>query len=415
MDYRISFFLDTRRETNKGFPLKLRVYDSIRKIKKLYNLNRYYSENDFNSITKKKPAKKFLDEAITLDTIKSRAENVAKNISVFNLNDFEKHFFSNHSDNSNIIDYYNKKIENLFENEQVKTAWNYQSSLKSLKSFISEEDAENVKKIHVLDITVDWLNKYEKYMLKSGKELSTIGFYLRPLKAIYNMAIEENSSYKDHYPFGKNKYIIPSTSTVKRALNRDSLEVLFSSVAKTKEQQKAKDFWFLSYVSNGLNINDIAYLKFKNIHWEENKITFYRGKSIRTSKANLKEISFLITPFTAQIIEKYKNEKTSDEDYIFPIIKHNTVIEQKKDIENFVRFVNQHFKRFASENGILMKVSTYWARHSFSTMALNSGANVEFISESLGHSDIKTTKRYLNGFDDENKQDVINKITDFIK
>ena len=380
-----------------------------------YNLNRYYSENDFNSITKKKPAKKFLDEAITLDTIKSRAENVAKNISVFNLNDFEKHFFSNHSDNSNIIDYYNKKIENLFENEQVKTAWNYQSSLKSLKSFISEEDAENVKKIHVLDITVDWLNKYEKYMLKSGKELSTIGFYLRPLKAIYNMAIEENSSYKDHYPFGKNKYIIPSTSTVKRALNRDTLEVLFSSVAKTEEQQKAKDFWFLSYVSNGLNINDIAYLKFKNIHWEENKITFYRGKSIRTSKANLKEISFLITPFTAQIIEKYKNEKTSDEDYIFPIIKHNTVIEQKKDIENFVRFVNQHFKKFASENGILMKVSTYWARHSFSTMALNSGANVEFISESLGHSDIKTTKRYLNGFDDENKQDVINKITDFIK
>ena len=415
MDYRISFFLDTRRKTNKGFPLKLRVYDSIRKIKKLYNLNRYYSENDFNSITKKKPAKKFLDEAITLDTIKSRAENVAKNISVFNLNDFEKHFFSNHSDNSNIIDYYNKKIENLFEYEQIKTAWNYQSSLKSLKSFISEENAENVKKIHVLDITVDWLNKYEKHMLKSGKELSTIGFYLRPLKAIYNMAIEENSSYKDHYPFGKNKYIIPSTSTVKRALNRDTLEVLFSSVAKTEEQQKAKDFWFLSYVSNGLNINDIAYLKFKNIHWEENKITFYRGKSIRTSKANLKEISFLITPFTAQIIEKYKNEKTSDEDYIFPIIKHNTVIEQKKDIENFVRFVNQHFKKFASENGILMKVSTYWARHSFSTMALNSGANVEFISESLGHSDIKTTKRYLNGFDDENKQDVINKITDFIK
>ena len=415
MDYRISFFLDTRRKTNKGFTLKLRVYDSIRKIKKLYNLNRYYSENDFNSITKKKPAKKFLDEAITLDTIKSRAENVAKNISVFNLNDFEKHFFSNHSDNSNIIDYYNKKIENLFEYEQIKTAWNYQSSLKSLKSFISEENAENVKKIHVLDITVDWLNKYEKHMLKSGKELSTIGFYLRPLKAIYNMAIEENSSYKDHYPFGKNKYIIPSTSTVKRALNRDTLEVLFSSVAKTEEQQKAKDFWFLSYVSNGLNINDIAYLKFKNIHWEENKITFYRGKSIRTSKANLKEISFLITPFTAQIIEKYKNEKTSDEDYIFPIIKHNTVIEQKKDIENFVRFVNQHFKKFASENGILMKVSTYWARHSFSTMALNSGANVEFISESLGHSDIKTTKRYLNGFDDENKQDVINKITDFIK
>lgn len=415
MDYRISFFLDTRRKTNKGFPLKLRVYDSIRKIKKLYNLNRYYSENDFNSITKKKPAKKFLDEAITLDTIKSRAENVAKNISVFNLNDFEKHFFSNHSDNSNIIDYYNKKIENLFEYEQIKTAWNYQSSLKSLKSFINEENAENVKKIHVLDITVDWLNKYEKHMLKSGKELSTIGFYLRPLKAIYNMAIEENSSYKDHYPFGKNKYIIPSTSTVKRALNRDTLEVLFSSVAKTEEQQKAKDFWFLSYVSNGLNINDIAYLKFKNIHWEENKITFYRGKSIRTSKANLKEISFLITPFTAQIIEKYKNEKTSDEDYIFPIIKHNTVIEQKKDIENFVRFVNQHFKKFASENGILMKVSTYWARHSFSTMALNSGANVEFISESLGHSDIKTTKRYLNGFDDENKQDVINKITDFIK
>ena len=48
-------------------------------------------------------------------------------------------------------------------------------------------------------------------------------------------------------------------------------------------------------------------------------------------------------------------------------------------------------------------ISTYTARHSFATVLKRSGANIAFISESLGHADLKTTENYLDSFEDETR------------
>jgi site-specific recombinase XerD len=65
-------------------------------------------------------------------------------------------------------------------------------------------------------------------------------------------------------------------------------------------------------------------------------------------------------------------------------------------------------KRIAKNLEINKEVTTYFARHSFATVLRNSGASMEFISEALGHSDMKTTKSYLAGFE----QETIHKTTD---
>jgi integrase/recombinase XerD len=284
-----------------------------------------------------------------------------------------------------------------------------------LKLFFNPANPDAVKKLHIIDVNKALLNKYEKYMLDNGKSYTTIGIYLRVMRTLYNKAIAENPAYEKHYPFGKGQYEIPATSKVKKALKKDDLKKLYKAIPQNELQGKAKDFWFFSYGCNGMNINDIALLKFKDLAMDENKLTFYRGKTQRTKKSNLKEISVLLTPFSKAIIRKYQNEETSPEDFVFDIIsKSDSIAEQKRKIENFTRFINQHIKKLAKANEITEEISTYWARHSFSTMALNSGANIELISESLGHSDIKTTKSYLSGFDDANKEAIINKITDFL-
>ncbi|MCT3760858.1 site-specific integrase [Elizabethkingia anophelis] len=416
MDYKITLVLDTRRATKDGtYPTKLRVYDTIRKKTKLYNINKYYSEEEYENIISKKPARKNLVESIYLEAIKAKAEEIAKNISIFNFKDFENQFFNKQTDKNNIIDYYNDAIKEYTKNDQIKTASNYNSSLKSIQKFINNTNPQKVTNFHVLDINVKWLNNYEQYMLKNGRSYSTIGIYLRPLRALFNKAVAENPSYSKYYPFEKGKYEIPSTQNVKKALNKGDLRKLYNAIPKNEQQQIAKDFWFFSYACNGMNINDIALLKFKNISSQNDKLVFFRGKTKKTRKGNLKEISVILTPFSKAIIEKYKKQDKSKEDYIFSIINlEDSVIEQKKKIDNFIRFINQHIKNLATENEITGEISTYWARHSFSTAALNSGANVEFISESLGHSDIKTTKAYLSGFDDTNKETIISKVTDFL-
>ena len=48
-------------------------------------------------------------------------------------------------------------------------------------------------------------------------------------------------------------------------------------------------------------------------------------------------------------------------------------------------------------------ISTYTARHSFATVLKRSGTSIAYISESLGHQNIKTTENYLASFEREER------------
>jgi site-specific recombinase XerD len=48
-------------------------------------------------------------------------------------------------------------------------------------------------------------------------------------------------------------------------------------------------------------------------------------------------------------------------------------------------------------------LSTYVARHSYASVLKRSGANIAYISESLGHNDLKTTENYLASFEKEER------------
>jgi integrase len=49
----------------------------------------------------------------------------------------------------------------------------------------------------------------------------------------------------------------------------------------------------------------------------------------------------------------------------------------------------------------MTSLTSYVSRHSWATIGKRKGTNIGKISQGLGHSDIKTTQIYMNGFDDE--------------
>ena len=85
-----------------------------------------------------------------------------------------------------------------------------------------------------------------------------------------------------------------------------------------------------------------------------------------------------------------------------------TAERERQVIQQLTKTINKFMKRIAKNLEINKEVTTYFARHSFATVLRNSGASMEFISEALGHSDMKTTKSYLAGFE----QETIHKTTD---
>ncbi|HEV8084344.1 MAG TPA: tyrosine-type recombinase/integrase [Chitinophagaceae bacterium] len=82
-------------------------------------------------------------------------------------------------------------------------------------------------------------------------------------------------------------------------------------------------------------------------------------------------------------------------------------------MKEFTRDVNNGIKLITVDTSIESRVTTYSARHSFSTVLKRSGASLEFISEALGHTDVKTTESYLGSFENEMKKEFSNSLLAF--
>lgn len=408
-DYTISIYLDTRREKLNGkYPVKLRVFIPSIKKQKLYSTAFDLTHEEYKSIWEStKPRKEHKEVRMKLRAIETHASEVAEKLSYFSFESFETFLFKGTTINQgDVVSMYNLAIEQYKRNKQIGTASSYDLSLKSLLEFHKKDS------LYFYTITPQWLKDYESYMTEvKNRSKTTVGIYLRPLRAIFNTALANQVLTIEQYPFGRRKYSIPSPKGTKKALSKDQLKLLFESEPSTPEQKKAKAFWFFSYSCNGMNFKDIAYLQYQDISGDT--LLFRRAKTANTNKTQAPVIVYL-NDFTKLVIEQYGNPKRLPNEYIFPIVEHSADYDKMHtQLKNFIRFINQHFEKFANGLGISEKVSTYWARHSFATSAIRNGASMEYVSEALSHSNLKTTQSYFAGFEDDRKKEISEKMMQF--
>lgn len=414
-DYFISMWLDARRPKENGkFPVKLRVFTPHPRTQKLYSTEFEFTKSEFQSIWQTlKPREAHKEIRNKMRAIELKATKIAEGIIPFSFIQFERALFRNDGEGTNAVYQYNQTIEKLKASHNFGTASNYQLSLKSLLAFEEFRKGKPPAKLPLSEITTEWLNKYEDYMIKTlGRSRTTVGIYLRPLRAIFNTAISEKEIPAELYPFGTKKYQIPTVRNVKKALSQADLKKLFKAKSAIPEQIKAKDFWFLSYACNGMNIKDIAQLRYENI--QEDKIIFYRAKTINTSKSDLRPVTVYLNDFSKSIIKKYGNKNTGKKEYVFAILSvEDDEVTKHNKVKNFTRFINQNLKKLAKDQEITSEISTYWARHSFATNSIRSGASMEFVMEALNHSNMKTTVGYFAGFEDKDKKEFMQKLMKF--
>ncbi|MBD0331682.1 MAG: tyrosine-type recombinase/integrase [Chitinophagaceae bacterium] len=167
------------------------------------------------------------------------------------------------------------------------------------------------------------------------------------------------------------------------------------------------------YFCGGINVKDMCLLKYKNV--QDGVLIFERAKTIRT-KRKVEPIRVPLLDEARAIIEKWDNEPVSNDTFIFPVLTNGLTAERERQlIQQLTHVINDHMKAIAKAAGINGDVTTYAARHSFATVLKRSGASTEFISEALGHSNLKTTQSYLASFEDERKREVAEALIAFKK
>ncbi len=411
----VSFCLEGSKPNREGKCLiKMTVYQKPNK--KRYGTNFHVTKDEWQKLNSAKLRNEELKELQKkLAILKKNAEEIIEKIVPFSFVIFEEKFFDQPAKSfefgadalqisllSNLLADWFKSIIAVFEkNQQVGTASIYKTTMNSISKF--------KKNLVLHDITPHFLMSYEAYLKSEDKSLTTISIYMRNLRAIINDAIDAKILSKDNYPFAR--YEIPSGNNVKKALKNSDMEKLLTFNPQDINQRKALDFWLLSYLCNGMNFVDIILLKPSNITGRF--LSFYRQKTIRTKKKDLRPIKVGLNQRAIDIINRWRNTD-SNNPYLFPILEAGLSAKTIKNrCHRFVKWVNKLMYEIGEELGIEVKTSTYAARHTFSTVLKRKGVPISYIKDALGHSSVATTEIYLDSFEDDTTLAYADALTSF--
>jgi integrase/recombinase XerD len=396
-----SIYIDELRPKKDG-KCSVKIKVSYNRTRKYYTTGIDLNTDEFEKVFN---AKRKTDEQKEIEKkllyFRGKAEDVIKNkLSVFTFDAFEQHYLDQRNTLNSVSFAFDKYINQLKLENRLGTASSYECAKNSIDLF--------KKNLTFAEITPTLLKKYENEMLQNDKSVSTVGIYLRSLRAIYNQQNIDVSLY----PFGesKDKYSIPTSRNIKKALTVEEIARIYSYEVKERSvKERAKDYWLFLYLCNGMNVKDFCLLKWKDI--DDNMLHYKRSKTERSKKES-RLISVALKPQTMEIIKKWGQPSILKDAYIFPHLENGMTAEKQRAIyQQLTKLINKNIKKICIDLGIEKNVTTYFARHSFATVLKRSGANISMISELLGHSSVDVTESYLDGFEKEQIQEQTDVLT----
>lgn len=221
------------------------------------------------------------------------------------------------------------------------------------------------------DINRDWLQGFDKFLAGTSPSRNARNIHLRNIRAVFNDAIDDEVT--QYYPFRKFK--IRPEATAKRSLPVEQLRTLFGYPVEPHQRQYL-DMFKLIFCLIGINIIDLCNLKPSD--YADGRITYRRAKTGRLYDIKVEpEAAELIrrhsgNGWLVDILDRYDNYR----DYAHRLNENLRRIGE-------VRIVGQGGKKVREP--ICPQITTYWARHTWATVAASLDIPKETISEALGH------------------------------
>ena len=247
-----------------------------------------------------------------------------------------------------------------------------------------ERYEKNSHNIEIDEVDYNWLSGLDKFMSNISPSKNARNIHFRNLRAVFNYAIDEE--YTTNYPFRKFK--IKPEETEKRSLSVNELRSLICYNPTDDGEAFAKDFFLLMFYLIGINTVDILL-----------NASIYKGRLEYKRAKTGKLYSIKLEPEAMEIIFRLQDGEN--------IIGKMTKAQSYKTV---AIYADKYIKVIAKKIGI-PKISSYWARHTWATIASSIDIPKDTISAALGHGGNTVTDVYIR-FDrrkvDEANRKVIN-------
>lgn len=242
------------------------------------------------------------------------------------------------------------------------------------------------------DINLKWLNSFDAFLEQSGSKRNSRNVYYRNIRAVFNSAIDYEITTA--YPFRRFK-IRPET-TRKRSLSVEQLRELFAYPVEPYAVLY-RDMFKLIFMLIGINTVDLHRLKQIT---PEGRVEYRRAKTHRL-------YSVKVEPEALEIIRNYPGTKGL-----------LSIADRWNDHRNFNHWTNVALGKIGAVERrgrggkkfikpAFPGLTTYWARHSWATIAASLDIPKDTISAALGHGGDTVTDIYIDF--DQSKVDAANR------
>lgn len=263
----------------------------------------------------------------------------------------------------------------------------YAFTLKMIRRF-EEENGRDPEVLSFRDITPAWLLEFDNWMSPTNG-VNSRSKNMRNIRSVFNSAIDEGM--KVEYPFsraggrhghrggrivndGKRKFkIITNYHTRKRSLTVEQLRAL-RDYPCAPHQEKYRDFFMLMFYLIGINAVDLFTARPDQL--VNGRLEYDREKTGRP-------YSIKVEPEAMAIIQKYRGERfllnPCDRNRNYKNFLH------RMDDQLKLIGVTYHNRQKKSGEGLFPGLTTYWARHTWSTIAMNVTRVKDTVGKALGH------------------------------
>ena len=267
------------------------------------------------------------------------------------------------------------KYISRIKNERTKSV--YEGTVKKVGKFTSLES------LTFEEVNVGWLKDFEAWMGETCG-VNARGIHLRNIRSLFNAAIDEEIIKADLYPFRRFK--IKKQETMKRSLTVQDLRRLRDYPCE-EWQRKYVDMFMLSFYLCGINMVDLVALpKIER----GNMIEFRRSKTGVPCRIKVPDVAW-------EIIDRYKGQKKLvcfGEDCCSVNAWHDRLHRmnlalQKVGPSSYVyvkaKGRGKKLKKKKVYEALFPELTSYWARHTWATLAAEVDVPDAVIDAALGH------------------------------
>ena len=287
--------------------------------------------------------------------------------------------FYNQVNEQSLFNFMQIIINQLQQMGKQRTSETYSCTLKSFMQFRENKD------VLLEDIDSDLMLMYEAYLRGRGLTKNSTSFYMRILRAVYNRAVEKDLT-ANRNPF---KHVYTGIDkTIKRAVPLKVIKrIKEMDFSMNPTFDFARDMFLMSFYTRGMSFVDMAYLRKKDL---QNGVLSYRRR--KTGQ----QLFVKWEKCMQGIVDKYD---TSQSNYLLPIIKPFSNIDERKQYIYAAHNINRCLKIVGKELGLSVSLTLYVARHAWASIAKGKNVPLSVISEGMGHDSEATTRIYLASLD----------------